>query len=79
MPNITLSLSEELKQKMEGFPEINWSAFIKKYIESKVNRLVWKEQMLSNLKQEEKFEPLALEIGDKIKEGMWKRYKEEGW
>ena len=24
-------------------------------------------------------EEQALELGDKIKEGMWKRYKEKGW
>ena len=79
MPNLTLSLPEELKQKMEEFPEINWSALIRRYVESKVNRLVWKEQMLKQLESEGEFDEEALRLGDKIKDGMWKRYKEAGW
>lgn len=79
MPNLTLSLTEDIKKKMGEFPEVNWSALIKKYIESKVNRLVWKEQMLKQLDSERDFDEEALRIGDKIKEGMWKKYKQEGW
>ena len=79
MPNITLSLSEEIKRKMEEFPEINWSALIKKYLEAKISRLIWKEQMLKELESEKEFDEEALRIGDKIKENVWKRLKKEGW
>ena len=79
MPNLTLSLTEDIKKKMEDFPEVNWSALIKKYIESKVNRLVWKEQLLRQLDSEKDFEEEALRIGDKIKQGAWERLKKEGW
>ncbi len=79
MPNITLSLPEELKHKMEEFPEINWSALIRRYVESKVNRLVWKEQMLRQLEPEREFDEEALRLGDKIKQGVWERLKKEGW
>ena len=79
MPNITLSLSEEIKRKMEEFPEINWSALIKKYLEAKLSRLIWKEQMLKQLESEKEFDEEALRIGDKIKENVWKRLKKEGW
>lgn len=79
MPNLTLSLPEELKHKMEEFPEIKWSALIRKYIESNVNRLVWKEQMLKQLDAEREFDEEALIIGNKIKENAWKRLKKEGW
>ena len=79
MPNITLSLSEELKKKIEEYPEVNWSALIKKYIETRVERLSWKEKMLKELENEREFENESLRIGDNIKEGAWKRLKKEGW
>lgn len=79
MSNITISIPQELKKKMEIFPEINWSGFLKKYIESKVERLLWKESMLRQLESEKEFDEIALEIGNKIKQGVWNRLKKEGW
>ena len=77
MKNITLSVPEELKRKMEEFPEVNWSGLIRKYVESRVQRLVWKEEMLKQLESEKEFEEIALEIGNKIKQGVWSRLKKE--
>ena len=34
--------------------------------------------MLKRLELEKEFDAKALEIGDKIKEGMWKMHKKEG-
>lgn len=79
MANITLSFPEELKQKMELFPEVNWSAFMRKYLESKINRLIWKEQMLKQLDVEKDFDEESIEVGNKIKEDVWKKLKKEGW
>jgi hypothetical protein len=79
MPNITLSLSEELKKKIEEHPEVNWSALMKKYIEMKVERLAWKERMFRELENEARFDDEALEIGGNIKEAAWKRLKKAGW
>ncbi|MBS3076927.1 hypothetical protein J4233_01510 [Candidatus Pacearchaeota archaeon] len=77
MANITLSIPGELKHKMEEFPEINWSGLIKKYIESKVDRFIWKEQMLKQLELDKESNDIALELGDKIKQGVWSRLKKE--
>ena len=79
MPSITLSVPEKTRELMKRFPEINWSALVRLAIESKAKRLAWKEHMLQQLESEREFNDVALEIGDKIKQGMWKRYKEEGW
>lgn len=79
MPSITLSVPEKTRELMKMFPEINWSALVRLAIESKAKRLAWKEQMLQQLELEKEFDRSALEIGDKIKEAMWKRYKKEGW
>ncbi len=79
MVSVTLSVPKETRELMSKFPEVNWSGFVRKCIEQRTVRLAWKEEMLVKLKQEEKFEERALEIGDKIKEGMWEQYKKEGW
>ena len=79
MVSITLSVPEEVREQMKKFPEINWSGFVRASIEEKAKRLLWKEQMLKQLESEKEYDKLALKIGDKIKEGMWKKYKAEGW
>ena len=79
MPSITLSVPERVRELMKQFPEVNWSGFVRGSIEAKVRGLLWKQQMMEKLESEEPFDKLALEIGDKIKEGAWKRLKTEGW
>jgi len=79
MVSITLSIPKEIREQMKEFPEVNWSGFVRTSIESKVKQLSWKESMLKKLESEKEFDITALKIGDKIKEGMWKKYKKEGW
>ncbi len=79
MANITISVPEGLKHQLEAFPEINWSGLMRKYLESRVARLVWKEQMLKELEADKEFDEIALEIGNKMKQGVWERLKKEGW
>ena len=55
MVSVTLSVSKEIRELMNKFSEINWSAFIRKSIETKVKELTWKEEMMQKLKQEESF------------------------
>ncbi len=76
MPNITLSLSEELKRKMA---EVNWSGLMKKYLESRVEKLAWKDKMLKYLENEKSFEEEAIIIGNKMKRNAWEKLKKEGW
>jgi len=79
MVSITLSVPEKIRELMKQFPEINWSGFVRVAIESKVKKLMWKQEMLRQLESEKEFDEEALRIGDKIKEAVWKRYKKEGW
>ena len=79
MVSITLSVPENIRKQMKEFPEINWSGFVRKAIESKIERLAWKQRMLQQLESEKEYDEEALRIGDKIKEGVWKRHKEKGW
>ena len=64
---------------MKKFPEVNWSGLVRVSIENKVDQLTWKQKMLEKLDKEKEFDKMALEIGNKIKRGMWERYKEKGW
>lgn len=79
MANITLSIPEELKKMMREFPDINWSGLVRLSIEERIKKLSLKKKMLEELEYESGYDKNALEIGDKIKEGMWKRYKKKGW
>ena len=36
MPNLTLSVSDRLKQEIDSLPEINWSESVRKFLEEKV-------------------------------------------
>jgi hypothetical protein len=81
MVSITLSIPEETREEMKRFSDVNWSAFVRSCIESKAKQLAWKQEMLAKLKEEDEsgFTEESIRIGRKIKEGMWKRYKEKGW
>lgn len=61
MVSVTLSVSKEIRDLMNKFSEINWSAFIRKSIENKVKELSWKEEMMQKLKQEESFTNWAIQ------------------
>jgi len=61
MVSVTLSVSKEIRELMNKFSEINWSAFIRKSIETKVKELTWKEEMMQKLNQEESFTNWAVE------------------
>lgn len=73
MANITLSVSEELKKRMEQFPEINWSEVARQAIREKAAQLAVLKAIASKSKLTEKD---ALELGRKINEGLAKRYRE---
>ncbi len=79
MVSITLSIPEEVRDKMRQFPEINWSAFIRKLLEEKVKSLLLKEEILAKLKEEDEtgFTNWTLELGRKVKEDGVKRLKKE--
>ena len=62
MASITLSVPEEVRNLMKKFPEVNWSALVRKAILDKTNHLSLKENMLSELKKEEDFSQWAVDL-----------------
>lgn len=70
MPNVTISISEDLRKKLAEFKVINWSevareAFEKKIIQLKILESFTKE---SELTQED-----ALRLGRKVNEALSKK------
>jgi hypothetical protein len=79
MPNLTISIPEDLKKQIERFPEINWSEVLRGLIAERVKKLELLKKLDKMLENSEMSEEDALKLGSKIKEGMWKKYKKEGW
>lgn len=67
MVSITLSVSEDVKHKMQEFSEINWSGFIRKIIINKTKELEWKENLKNQLKKEEEVNRWSLDLDSKAK------------
>ena len=78
MVSITLSVPEEIKQKMEHFSEINWSGFVRKCISEKANELSWKEHMLQKLKKEEEVTRWAVQLQGQGRKGRFEELKKKG-
>jgi hypothetical protein len=75
MVSITLSVPEEIRKLMKRYPEMNWSGFVRACIMDKAKKLEMKEELLKKLENEKEHDLIALKIGDKIREGMLKKYK----
>lgn len=73
MTNITLSIPEELHNKMKLFSEIRWSEIARKAIEQKVNDLEVIEKIASKSRFTKKD---AEEISKKIKRASALRFNE---
>ena len=71
MANITLSVTDELSQKMKKFPKVKWSAVAREAIEKELEKLELLDRLLSKSKFTEKD---AERIGHKIKREMSKRF-----
>lgn len=79
MVSITLSIPEDIRNRMKQFPEVNWSALIRKIVEEKIKQLLLKEDLLSKLKEEKErgFNDWTIEMGDKLKRSSIKNSKKD--
>lgn len=74
MPNITLSVSEDLKRKMDSLPEINWSEVTRELLSDKVKRLAFLKKLENQLesKEEQELTKWSVELGRKVKKEAFK-------
>ena len=72
MGTMSVSVSEELKEKMEKLDEVNWSAVARKAFEEKVNQIEFLKKIAAKSKLTEKS---AEEISSKISRGMAQKFR----
>jgi len=71
MVNVTLSIPEELKQKMDCFEEMNWSAVARHAFEEKIHdlELIRKFKEKSTMTEED-----AIQLGKELNKKLAKKY-----
>lgn len=74
MPTITVNVDDNLKERMENHPEINWSEVTRQAIEEKIEAL---EVMAELTSESELTESDVQEIADKMNESGRKRIDKE--
>jgi hypothetical protein len=74
MSTITVNVKDDLKERMEKHPEINWSEVTRQAIEEKIEALEVMDELTS---ESELTESDVQEIADKINESRRKRVDAE--
>ena len=74
MPTITVNVDDDLKERMENHPEINWSEVTRQAIQEKVETLEVMNELTSG---SELTETDVQDIAKKINESGRKRVNEE--
>ena len=62
MPNITLSIPDDIKKKMKDFPRINWSFIVKRAIALEIERQKMKKIFLEELEKEKEDMEWAVKV-----------------
>lgn len=76
MANITISVPEKLKAKMNKFPEINWSKMTRILLSQKIKRLELLKELDEMLVDSKLSEEECKKLGKKLKKEIAKDYKE---
>lgn len=72
MANLTLSVPDDLYEKMKKHPEIRWSEVARQALAKKLDDL----RRLDALLRESKLRDEDVEVlGRKVKEGVWKKHR----
>jgi hypothetical protein len=79
MPNITISVPEELKKQLDNFPEMNWSEILRSCISEKVKRLEILRKLDKAFENSTLTEEDCLRLGNEVKQRAWEKLKKEGW
>ena len=75
MASVSVSVPEEMKEKLDRFDTVNWSAVARKAFESQLSKLELMDRLTSKSKATDKD---IEELSDKIKEGIAKRHDRMG-
>ena len=78
MPNITLSIPEELKKNIDSLSDINWSASIREFLAKKIKRILLLKRIDELLENSEFTEEDAEKLGELSKQERLKELKSKG-
>lgn len=78
MVSITLSVSKELKQKMERFAWLNWSALAREAFVKRMKQLEILDKFDKDFENSELTDADCLELGEQLKQDMLKRREKKG-
>ena len=79
MPNLTLSISKELKSQIDKVPELNVSEAVRQFLAEKVKRALLLKKLDKLLENSKLSEEDCLRLGNEVKQKAWERLKKEGW
>tara|TARA_B100001971_G_C17965961_1_gene419859 strand:- start:351 stop:668 length:318 start_codon:yes stop_codon:yes gene_type:complete len=79
MPNLTLSISEELKKQLDELPELNVSKSVRGFLAKKVKRALLLKRLDKMLENSELTDDDCLRLGREVNKRVWQRHKKEGW
>ena len=71
MASVSVSVSDDMKKKLEEFDTVNWSAVARKAFASQLSKLEFMDKLTSKSKATDKD---IEELSNKIKEGIAKRH-----
>ena len=74
MTTMTLTITSEFKQKLEDFPEINWSAVARQAFVQKISDLEFLREFKKNSGMNEE---TALKLGRQVREKLAKKIRED--
>jgi len=78
MPNVTLTVSKELKQKMERLPEINWSEVTRQLLEVRIKKEEQLRKLDKLLAGSELTDDDIEDMSKKARAGRYKELKQKG-
>ena len=77
MPNITLSIPDDLKKEMDSIPEFNWSEIVRNFLSERVKRVLLLKKLDKMLENSELTEEDCIRLGREAKKSMHKRFLKE--
>jgi len=83
MAELKLKIPSDVKEEIDRHSDIEWSKVFEKAAKHELEERAKRQLLLFALDkvlgQSKLTEKDALELGEKAKEGMWKRFQAEGW
>ena len=76
MPNITVSVSPELKKKLEKFREVSWSRVVEQLLSEKVKRMELLGELDAALANSTLSEKDSVALGKKLKKNIAKKFSQ---